>query len=181
MEDINGYAEQFQNWSEEVAASLDRHVAQAAAHAGQATTDLHPTAHPRLLDYAVHALWQTALSLCNGTWAWAQVLSLSEPRWTTPDTDLCSTRHGDAGAGAVGPTADSANALRRTVRHWLRIAHAPCRQITRSDGAGQLARGGVCNRYHGRQSARGQHVGARSEQSALAHPVSGGGISCARR
>jgi hypothetical protein len=181
MEVINGYAEQFQNWSEECTASIDHHVAQAATCAWQATTDLHPTAHPRLIDYAVHALWQTALSLCNGTRAWAKVLSLSEPRWTTPDTDLCSTRHGGAGAGAVGPTADCANALRRAVRHWLRVTHAPCRQITRSDIVGQLARSGVCDRYNRRQSTRGQHVGARRERSPLAHPVSGGGTACARR
>jgi hypothetical protein len=181
MEESNGYAEQCKDWSEEVATSLDRHVAQAATHAGQTAADLHPTAPPWLLDYAVYTLWQTPLSLCDGTWAWAQVLSLSEPRWTTPDPDLCSTRHGGAGAGAVSPTTNRANALRRAVRHWLRITHAPRGQITRSDGVGQLARGGMCDRYHSRRSTRGQHVGAGHGQSALAHTISRGGPACPRR
>jgi hypothetical protein len=67
------------------------------------------------------------------------------------------------------------------VRHWLRITHASCEQITRSDGVGQLAGGGVCDRYPGCQSPRGQYVGARPGQSALAHPLRGGGTACARR
>jgi len=181
MKESNGYAEQFQDWSEECPACLDRHVAKAAAHAWRATTDLHPTVHPWLLDYAVHALWQTALSLCDGTRAWAQVLSVGEPSWPTPDTDLCPTRHGGAGAGTVGPVTDGAHARRGVVRHWVRVTHAPRRQITRSDVVGQLVCGGVRDRYHGRQSTRGQHAGTRREQSALAHTILGGGTSCARR
>jgi hypothetical protein len=181
MKESNGYAEQCKDWPEECTAGFDRHVAKAAAHDRQATADLHPTAHSRLTDYAIHALWQTPLSLCDWTWAWAQVLSLSEPSWTTPDTDLCSTRYGSAGAGAVGPTADRAHALRRAVRHWVRVTHASGGQITRSEVVGQLACGGVCNRYHGCQSTRGQHVGTRRERSTLAHVVTGGGIPCARR
>ena len=181
MEDINGYAEQCKDWSEEFTTDFNGDVAYAAARNRQATTCLHPTGHSWLPDYALHALWQTPVSLCDRTRAWAQVLSLSEQSWPTSDTDLCPARHGGAGAGAVGPTADCAHARRRAVRHWVRVTHAPCRQVARSDGVGQLACDGVCDRYHGRQSARGQHVGARSEQSALAHPVSGGGISCARR
>src|ERR1044071_7125517 len=138
MKESNGYAEQFQDWSEECTACFDRHVAKTAAHDRQATADLPPTAHSWLTDYAIHALWQTPLSLCDGTWAWTQVLSLSEPSWTTPDPDLCSTRSGSAGAGAVGPTADRARARRGAVRHWVRVTHAPRRQVTRSDVVDQL-------------------------------------------
>lgn len=181
MKESNEYAEQFQDWSEEDTACLDRHVAQAARHDWQATTDLHPPAYPGLLDYAVHALWQTPLSLCDGTRAWTQVLSLGEPRWPTPDPHLCPARHGGAGAGAVGPTADRAYARRGAVRHWVRVTHAPRQHITRSDGIGQLVCGGMWNRYQGRQSPRGQHVGTGRERSPLAHLVTGGGIPCARR
>jgi hypothetical protein len=67
------------------------------------------------------------------------------------------------------------------VRHWVRVTHAPCRQVARSDGVGQLACDGVCDRYHGRQSTRGQHAGARRERSTLVHVVTGGGSPCARR
>src|ERR1044071_9479319 len=123
MKESNGYAEQCKDWSEEDTACLDRHIAQAARHDWQATTDLHPPAYPGLLDYAVHALWQTPLSLRDGTGAWPQVLSVGEQSGMTPDPDLCPARHGGTGAGAVGPTADRANAHRGVVRHWLRIAH----------------------------------------------------------
>ena len=181
MKESNGYTEQFQDWSEECTACLNRHVAHAAAHAWQATADLHPAAPPWLLDYAVHAVWQTALPLCDRTRAWTQVLSLSEPSWTTPDIDLCPARHGGAGAGAVGPTADSAHARRGAVRHWVRVTHAPCGPITRSDVVGQLGCGGVWDRYQGRQSTCGQHAGTRRERSPLAHIGTGGGIPCARR
>jgi hypothetical protein len=67
------------------------------------------------------------------------------------------------------------------VRHRLRIAHASRRQITGSDGVGQLVRGGVCDRYNSRQSTRGQHVGSRRARFALALTISRGGTSCARR
>ena len=181
MKESNGYAEQLQDWSEERTACLDRHVAHAAAHAWQATTDLPPTAHPWLTDYAVHALWQTPLSVCDGTGAWTQVLSVGEPSWPTPDTDLCPARQGGAGAGAVGPTTDSAHARRGVVQHWLRIAHTPCSHVTGSNVVGQFACGGGCDRYHGRQSPGGQYVGTRCERPAVALTLTGGGIPCARR
>ena len=181
MKESNGYAEQFQDWSEEYTACFDRHVAKAAAYDRQATVDFHPAAHSWLLDYAVHAVWQTPVSVCDGTGAWTQVLSVGEPSWSTPDTNLCPARHGGAGAGAVGPTADRAHARRGAVRHWMRVTHAPRRQMTRSDVVGQLVCGGVWDRYQGRQSTRGQHAGTRRERSPLAHVVTGGGIPCARR
>jgi hypothetical protein len=67
------------------------------------------------------------------------------------------------------------------VRHWPRIAHPPGGQITRSDGVGQFSGDGVSDRYHGRQSPRGQHVGTRRVRPAVAYSISRGGISCARR
>lgn len=181
MKGINGYAEQCKDSSEKITACFNRHVTQAAACDRQATADLHPPAYSWLLDYAVHALWQTPLSLCDGTGAWTQVLSLSEPRGTTPDPDLCPARPGGAGAGTVGPVTADAHARRGVVRHWVRVTHAPGRRITRSDGVDQLACGGLCDRYHSRQSPRGQHVGARPGQSALAHTIRGGEPACARR
>jgi hypothetical protein len=181
MKESNGYAEQCKDWSEDSPACFDRHVAQAAAHDRQATTDFPPPAHSWLLDYAVHALWQTPVSLRDGTGAWPQVLSVGESSWPTPNPDLCPAHHGGAGAGAVGPTADGAHASRGAVRHWLRVTHASGMQITRSDGVGQLVCGGLCNRYHGGQSTRGQHAGTRRERSPLAPVVTEGGIPCARR
>jgi hypothetical protein len=181
MEDINGYVEQCKDWSEEVATSLDRHIAHAATHAGQTAADLHPPVPPWLLDYAVYPLWQTPLSVCDGTGAWAQVLSLREPRGTTPDPDLCPARQGSAGAGTVGPVTADAHARRGVVRHWVRVTHAPGGRITRSDSADQLAGSGLCDRYHSRQSPRGQHVGERPGQCALAHTIRGGEPACARR
>jgi hypothetical protein len=181
MKESNGYAEQFQDWSEECTACFDRHVAKAAAHAWQATTDLPPTVHPGLLDYAVHAVWQTAVSLCNGTRTWTQVLSVGEQSGTTPDPDLCPARHGGAGAGTVDPAAGVSRTRRGAVRHRLRITHTPRGQITRSDVVDQLAGGDGYDRYPGCQSPRGQHVGPRRERPAVACPIRRGGISCARR
>jgi len=181
MKESNGYAEQCKDWSEAFPTDCNGNVAQAATHNWQTTPDLPSPAHSWLLDYAVHALWQTPVSLRDGTGAWPQVLSVGEPSWPTPDFDLCSTRYGGTGAGAVSPTADRAHAHRRAVRHWLRITHAPGGHVTKSDVADQLACGGVCDRYHGGQSPRGQYVGARLGQSALAHIIRRGETACARR
>ena len=181
MKESNGYAEQCKDWSEEDTACLDRHIAQAARHDWQATTNLYPPAYPGLLDYAVHALWQAAVSLCNGTRAWPQVLSVGEQSGTTPDPDLCPACYGGASTGAVGSVTDGARARRGVVRHWLRITHTPRGQITRSDVVDQLAGGDGYDRYPGCQSPRGQHVGPRRERPAVAYLISRGGISCARR
>ncbi len=181
MKGINGYTEQFQDWSDKDTTCLNHHIAQTAACAWQAIADLPLAAHPGLFDYTVYALWQTSVLLCDGARAWPQVLSVGESRRTTSNPDLCPARLSGAGARAVGPTTDSAHARRRAVRHWLRITDAPCRQITRSDGVGQLASGDRCDRYHGCQSTRGQHVGTRRERPAVASPIRRGGISCARR
>jgi hypothetical protein len=67
------------------------------------------------------------------------------------------------------------------VRHWLRIAHPPCGQITRSDVVDQLAGSRVYDRYPGGQSPRGQYVGTGRARSAVAYPIRRGGTSCARR
>ena len=181
MEQRNGYREQCKDWSDQCTTCIDSHVTYAAAHDWQATADLQPAAHPRLIDYAVHALWQPSLPLCNWTRAWTQVLSLDEQSRPTPHTYLCPANTGGAGAGAVGPTADGSYALRGVVRHWLRVAHAPCWQVTRSDVVGQLACGGVSNRHDRRWSVGRQYAGTCRERSSLAQTVTGGGAPCARR
>ncbi len=181
MEESNGYAEQCKDWSEQFTTGINSHATHAAARDWQAVTHSPPAGYPGLLDYAVHALWQTALSLCHGRRAWTQVLSVGEQRGTTTHTHLCSAHYGGAGAGAVGPVAGVSRTRRGTVRHRLRIAHSSRRQITGSDGVGQLVRGGMCDRYHSRRSTRGQHVGAGHGQSALAHTISRGGPACPRR
>ena len=181
MTESNGYAEQCKDWSDECTACLNRHVTKATTHAWQATTDLPPTAHPWLIDYAVHALWQTALSLCDGAWAWTQVLSVGESRRTTPDPDLCPAHHGGTGTGAIGSATDGAHARRGVVQHWLRIAHTPCNHITGSNVVGQFTCSGGCDRYPGCQSPGGQHVGTRCERPAVALTLTGGGTPCARR
>jgi hypothetical protein len=42
MKESNGYAEQCKDWSDEDTACFDRHIAQAARHDWQTTTDLPP-------------------------------------------------------------------------------------------------------------------------------------------
>ena len=53
------------------------------------------------------------------------------------------------------------------------VARSQCRRAARREG--------VSDRCDGRQSTRGQHVRTRSEGSALAHAVTGGGAPCTRR
>lgn len=181
MKGINGWAGQCKDSSEEVTACFNRYVAQAAACDRQAIADLHPPASSWLIDYAVHTLWQTPLSLCDGTPTWTQVLSVSEQRGTTSDPDLCPARYGGAGARTVGPTPEGSHARRGAGQYRLRIAHASGGQITRREVVGQFAWGGVYDRYHGRQSTRGQHVRTRCERSSLVYAVAEGGSPCARR
>jgi hypothetical protein len=181
MKEINGYAEQCKDWSEEFTTDFNSDVAYAPARDRQAVACPQCAGDSWIPDHAIHALWQTALPVCDWARAWTQVLSVGEQSWTTAHAYLCPADNGGAGAGATSSTADGAHALRGVVRHWLRIAHAPCRPVTRSDGVGQHVGSDVCGRYHGRQSTRGQHVGTRREGSALAYPVTGGGAPCARR
>jgi hypothetical protein len=181
MKESNGYAEQGKNWSEEFTTDCNSDVANAPARDRQATAGPQCAGNSWIPDHPIHALWQTALPVCDWARAWTQVLSLGEQSWTTAHPDLCPADNGGAGTGATSSTADGAYARRGVVRHWLRIAPAPGGQITRSDGVGQFACDGVSDRYHGRQSPRGQHVGTRGERSALVHAVTGGGTPCARR
>jgi|SRR5215831_614941 len=181
MKGSNGYEEQFQDWSERFPPNFNGGVAHEAAYDWQATADLHPPAHPWLNNYPVHALWQTALPLCNGARPWTQVLSVGEPRWTTSHPHLCPADNGGTGARAVGPPAEDADTRRGVVRHWLRVTQAPCRQITRSDVVGQRACSTVSHRRDRRCSVGGQHAGTRRERSPLPHSGTGGGTPCTRR
>jgi hypothetical protein len=181
MEHNNGYTEQCNDWSEHSTTRINGYVAYATAPGCQATAHPQPPGAPRLLDHALHALWQTPLPLCDWTRAWPQILSLGEQSQTTSHAHLCPATHGGAGAGAVGPAADVSHALRGAVRHWLPVADTTRGQVARSHGVGQLGHNGVCDRRDGRQSTRGQYVGTRGERSSLAQAVTGGSAPCTRR
>lgn len=181
MEDINGYTEQCKDWSEQSTACLDGHLAPAAAYAQQTATRCHPAGHPRLADHPLHTVWQTALPVCGRTGAWAQILSLGEPRGETSSAHLYTPGAGCADSGTTRAAAHSSYAPGRAVRHWLRVIDTTSRPVARSHVGGQLSHGGVYDRCDGCQSPGGQHVGTRRERSSLAHAVIGGGLPCARR
>ena len=75
MEHSNGYAEQCKNWSDCFTACIGYHATHAAAQDRQATAHSQPAGDTRIIDHAVHALWQTALPMCDWTRAWPQILS----------------------------------------------------------------------------------------------------------
>jgi hypothetical protein len=178
---INGYMEQCKNWSDRFAERLDGYAAHAAAPGRQAPAHPQPPSHPRIAAHTIHAVWQTMLPVCNWTRPWTQVLSLGEPSGQTSPAHLRVPGHGCAGATAVGPLPDGSCVPGRTVRHRLRVAHAPCRSVVRTHVVGQSSPGGVCDRRDGRPSTRGQHVGTRPQRSSLARAVAGGGAPGARR
>lgn len=180
MEYSNGYTEQCKDSSEQFTTRVNGHAAHAAAHAWQATAHSQPTDHPWLIDYTVHALWQTPLSLCDGTRAWPQILSLSEQSRKATDSPLGASGESRADSGATGPVANLSHALGGTLRHRLRVAHPPRWVIVRTNVVGQPSCGGG-SRCARRWSTRGQHVGTRRERSALARTISEGGAPCARR
>ena len=177
----NGYAEQCKDWSEQFPARSNCHATCAAAHDRQAAAHPQPASHPWILDHAVHAVRQTALSLCDWTRPWPQILSLGEQSGETTRAHLCAAGEGRAGAAAVGTAANVSHPLGGAVRHRLRVAHAPCRPVARIDVVGQPSPGGMCDRCDCRQSTRGQHVGAGSESWPLARTTTGGPFPCTRR
>lgn len=181
MEYTNGYTEQCKDWSDHCTERLDGHATHAAAQGEQATAHPQPAGHPRIPDHAVHAVWQTTLSLCGRTWAWSQVLSLGEQSRTTPPPPLCAPGAGRPGAGAVGTAADVSHPPGGAVRHRLRVTHATRRSVARTNVVGQPNRGGVCDRRDCRWSTRGQHVGTRRERPPLARATTRGGARCRRR
>ena len=180
MEYSNGYAEQCQDWSDQFTTGINGQLAYATAHDRQAAACPQCAGDPWLPDHTLHALWQTALPVCDWTWAWAQVLSLGEQRGETPPPYLCAAGKSRADSGAIGTAPSLSHALGGAVRHRLRVTHPAGNSVARTNVVGQLASGGV-SRCDGRQSTRGQHVGTRRARSALAHAVAGGGAPCARR
>jgi hypothetical protein len=181
MEHSNGYAEQCKDCSDRFTDRINCHTARAAAQDRQAAARPQPAGHPRIIDHAVHAVWQTALPLCGRTRAWSQILPLGEQSREPPHTPLYTPNNGRAGSGAVGPSAEVSHPPGGAVRHRLRVAHTPCRPVARPNVVGQPNRGGVCNRCGCRQSTRGQHVRTRHERPPLARSTTRGGSPCARR
>jgi hypothetical protein len=180
MEYSNGYAEQCKDWSDQSTTGITGHLADATAHDRQAAACPQFAGDPWIPDHPLHALWQTALPVCDWTWAWAQVLSLGEQRRETPPPSLCASGKSRADSGAIGPAPHLSHALGGAVRHRLRVTHPMGNSVARANVVGQPASGGV-SRCDGRQSPRGQHVGTRHERLTLAHAVTGGCAPCARR
>jgi hypothetical protein len=180
MEDINGHAEQWKNWSEDWRARSNGHAAQATTDDPQATAHSYPTRDTRIRDYAVHAVWETPLPMCDGTRPWPQILSLCEQSGETASPHLYPPGKGSTDSGATVPAPHLSHPLRRAVRHRLRVTYATCRIVARTHVVDQPSCGGVF-RCGGGQSTRGQHVGTRRERSALADAVTGGGAPCTRR
>jgi len=181
MAHSNGYAEQCKNWSEDCRARSNGHAAHATTYDHQATAHSQPARDTRISDYAVHAVWETTLPVCDWPWTWPQILSLREQRGETASPHLYPPGKGGADSGATGTAPHLSHALGRAVRHRLRVPHATSWRVARSHVIGQLRRDGVSDRCGGRQSTRGQHVGTRRERSSLAHALPGGGAPCTRR
>jgi hypothetical protein len=180
MEDINGYAEQCKDWSEYFIAGLNSQAAQATTHDRQATAHTQPARDTRLIDYTVHAVWQTTLPVCYGARAWPQILSLREQRGETSPPHLYTPGKGGADSGAISSVPYLSYPLRRAVRDRLRVAHATCRAVASTHVIGQPPCGGL-SRCASRQSAGRQYVGTRSERSALAQVITRGETPCTRR
>jgi hypothetical protein len=180
MEDINGYAEQCKNWSDDCSARSNGYAAHATTHDHQATAHPQLAGDPRLSDHAVHALWQTALPVCDWTRAWPQILSLSEQSGETSPPHLYTPGAGGADSGAIVTAPNLSHALRGAVRYRLRVAHATRRSVARTHVVGQPLCSGL-SRCDGCQSTGGQHVGTRSERWALVRATTRGGTPCTRR
>src|SRR5215831_12495282 len=124
MEDINGYAEQCKNWSDDCSARSNGYAAQATTHDHQAPAHPQPAGDSRLSDHAVHAVWQTALPVCDWTRPWAQILSLREQSGETTPPHLYPAGEGGADSGAIVPAPHLSHPLGRAVRYCQRVTHA---------------------------------------------------------
>ena len=124
MEYLNGYAEQYKDWSDCFPAGLDCRVAHAAAYDRQAITCPQPAGDTRIIDHTVHAVWQTALPVCDRTRAWPQILSLSEQSGETPPPHLYISGDRRTGSGAIVTAAHISRALGGVVRYCLRVTDA---------------------------------------------------------
>ena len=180
MEHSNGYTEQYKNWSEYLPPRTNGHAAQATAYDRQAAARPQPAGHPWIIDHAVHALWQTALPVCDRTRAWPQILSLGEQSRETSSPYLCPPGERRTGAGAIVTAPHLPHPSGGAVRHRLRVTHATRRLVARANVVGQLPCGGL-SRCGGCQSPGCQYVGTRRGRSALAQAVTGGDAPCTRR
>jgi hypothetical protein len=180
MEQSNGYTEQCKDWSDRCTACINCHAAHAAAHDRQATAHPQPAGDTRITDHAVHAVWQTALPVCDRTRAWPQILSLGEQSGETSPPHLCTPGEGRADSGASVTSTNISHAPGGAVRHRLRVTHPTRRLVARTGVVGQPTRGDV-SRCDGCQSTGRQHVRTRSERWLRARATTRGGAPCARR
>jgi hypothetical protein len=180
MEYLNGYAEQYKDWSDYFTTCIDCYVAHAAAHDRQATAHPQSAGDTRIIDHAIHAVWQTTLPLCDWTRARSQILSLSEQRRETSPPHLYTPGEGGAGSGAISSVPYLSYSPRGVVRDRLRVAHATRRSVASTHVVGQPLCRGV-SRCDGCQSIGGQYVGTRRERGSLGRATTRGGTSCTRR
>src|SRR5262245_25224745 len=111
MDYINGYVEQCKDWSGEFTTGFNGDIAHAAAHDWQATAGPQCAGDPRIPDHTLHALWQTALPVCDWRWAWTQVLSLGEQKRQTPPPHLCAPGKSRADSRTIGTAPNLSHAL----------------------------------------------------------------------
>ena len=180
MAHTNGYTEQGKDWSDRCTTRINCHATHAAAHDRQATAHPQPAGDTRIIDYAVHAVWQTALPVCDWTRAWSQILSLSEQSGKTSPPHLYTPGEGGADSGAVVTATNISHSPGGVVRHRLRVAHATRKSVARTNVVGQPPCAGI-SRCDGCQSTGRQHVGTRSERWLLARATTRGGSPCTRR
>jgi hypothetical protein len=180
MEYLNGYAEQYKDWSDYFTTCIDCDVVYAAAHDHQAIAGAQPAGDTRLSDHAIHAVWQTALPVCHGTRAWPQILSFREQRGETSPPHLYPPGEGSADSGALSSVPHLSYPLRRAERDRLRVAHTTGRAVASTHVVGQPLCRGV-SRCDGCQSTGGQYVGARRERGLLGRATTRGGTPCTRR
>jgi len=176
----NGKTEQCKNWSDYFTARGNGHAAHAATYDRQAAACPQPAGHPRLIDYAVHALWQTALPVCDRTRAWPQILSLGEQSGETSPPPLYTSGDGRTGSGAIVTATNISHPPGGVVRHRLRVTHATRRSVARTNVVGQPPCAGI-SRCDGRQSTGRQHVGTRSARWLRVRATIRGGAPCPRR
>jgi hypothetical protein len=180
MEHSNGYAEQCKDWSEYFTACINSHAVQATTHDCQTTAYPQSASDPRIIDYAVHAVWETTLPVCHWTWAWPQILSLSEQSGETAPPHLYTPGEGGADSGAIIAAPYLSHPPGGVVRDRLRVAHATRRAVASTNDVGQPPCGGL-SRCGCRQSIGGQYVGTRRERGLLGRATTRGGTPCTRK
>jgi len=170
----NEYTEQGNDWSDRCPTRINGHATHAAAHDRQAPAHPHPAGDTRISDHAVHAVWQTALPVCDWTRAWCQILSFSEQSGETSPPHLDTPGEGGADSGAPLTAPHLSYPPGGGVRYRLRVAHATGRAGARTKVVGQPPGSGL-SRCDCRQSTGGQYGGARRERWLLVRATTTGG------